>query len=742
MGASGVRTASRLGFAGGSLFWRWVVAVAAGGVVAGVGLILLVTQARALFTAGTVGSAVERIELGPLASRSVVYAADGSVLDLLRDEEDRVPVPLDRMPPHVVQAVLDAEDERFFEHGPLDLRAMTRALVNNVSEGQVTEGGSTITQQLVKTELLGSKQNVNRKIQEAALAIRLQEQLPKTRILERYLNVVYFGNGAYGLQAAAERYFQTDVDKLTVGQAALLAGLIRNPVFADPFNNPDDARARRDLVVDRMVRLGHVPAEEAARIKTEALPTPPPQEPARGSDYFAEYVKQVLLADPRMGADATERISTVFRGGLRIYTTLDPSYQREAEKAVADILPDSGGRFNAALVSVEPGTGAVRALVGGPDFDRTKFNLVTDTQGRQAGSSFKPFTLLAALEAGYIPQDSILGNAPCQIPNPGGVPDPWEPDNVDGQAAGVLTLEQATINSVNCAYARLVKIVGPQKVAEVASKMGITKRLDPNLSITLGSSGVSALDMASAYATLAADGERSTPFVIDRVEDRNGEVIFAGARKPERAISVQDARTVNQVLTQVVQQGTGTAARVPRWQVAGKTGSTDNNADAWFVGYTPTLATAVWMGNPQELVSMYNVGGVARVYGGTFPAQIFGAYTRAALAGQEPVAFAPPDRVRNQRAPRFLEMPGERFANPLTTPMEGNRNGNGIPTPRPSLPIIDGLPDATVPPAPVRPTMPEVIVPTIPGFDDDGYDTPRTSRNRDRPRDRTTIPAE
>ncbi|MDP8938289.1 MAG: PBP1A family penicillin-binding protein [Actinomycetota bacterium] len=738
MGASGVRTASRLVSAGGSLFWRWVVAVAVGGLVAGVGLILLANQARTLFTAGTVGADVERIELGPLASRSVVYAADGSVLDLLRDEEDRVPVTLDQIPPHVVQAVLDAEDERFFDHGPLDLRSMTRALVNNVSEGEVTEGGSTITQQLVKTELLGSKQNVNRKLQEAALAIRLEEQLPKTQILERYLNVVYFGNGAYGVQAAAERYFQTDVGKLTVGQAVLLAGLIRNPVFADPFNNPEDARARRDVVVDRMVVLGHVPSDEAARIKTEALPTPPPQEPARGSDYFAEYVKQVLLADPRMGADVNERISTVFRGGLRIHTTLDPNYQREAERAVADILPDSDGRFNAALVSVEPGTGAVRALVGGPDFDRTKFNLVTDTLGRQAGSSFKPFTLLAALEAGYIPQDTILGSAPCHVPNPGGVPDPWEPNNVDGQAAGVLTLEQATINSVNCAYARLVKLVGPQKVAELATKMGITKPLQPHLSLTLGSSGVSALDMASAYATLAADGERHTPYVIDRVEDRNGEVIFTNEAKPERAVSVQHARTVNQVLTQVVQQGTGTAARVRGWQVAGKTGSTDNNVDAWFVGYTPKLATAVWMGHPEEQIPMYNVGGVSRVYGGTFPAQIFGAYTTAALAGQEPVGFAPPDRVRNQRAPRFLEMPGERFPNPLTTPVDGD--GDGIPTPRPARPSVEDLPEATVPAAPSRPTLPEVTVPTIPEFDDD--ETPRTARNRDRPRDRTTIPAE
>jgi penicillin-binding protein 1A len=744
-GTSAPRTGPSAASRAGTVLGRWAVAVVIGGVVAGLGFILLAGQARALFTAGTVGTDVERIELEPLASRSVVYAADGSVLELLHDEEDRVPVPLDRVPPHVVQAVLDAEDERFFEHGPLDLRSLTRALVKNVSEGEVAEGGSTITQQLVKTELLGSKQNVNRKIREAALAIRMEEQLPKTRILERYLNVVYFGNGAYGLQAAAERYFRTDVDKLTVGQGVLLAGLIRNPVFADPFGNPDEARARRDAIVNRMVVLGHLTAGEAATIKAEGLPTPPPKEPAQGSDYFAEHVKQVLLADERMGADGNERIRNVFRGGLKIHTTLDPNYQRAAEEAVAEILPENDAGFNAALVSVEPGTGAVRALVGGSDFDSTKFNLVTDTSGRQAGSSFKPFTLLAALEAGYIPEDSILGSAPCRIPNPGGIPDPWEPNNVDGQAAGVLTLEQATVNSVNCAYARLVKLVGPQKVAEVATKMGVTKPVQPNLSITLGSDGVSALDMASAYATMAADGERHAPFVIDRVEDRHGEVIFRTTPKGERAISVEHARTVNDVLTQVVESGTGRAARVPNWDVAGKTGSTDNNVDAWFVGYTPKLSTAVWMGHPEELVSMYNVGGVSRVYGGTFPAEIFGAYTAAALAGQEPVDFARPDRTRS-RAPKFLGLPGERP--PLPDPDQAARvvvDDDGGDRGRPAAPATpttlpaEERPVATVPrlPRDTEPT-PQTTIPRIPSW---VYDY--TDRDRDAdPRDRIPRPSD
>ncbi len=264
-----------------SALTRWFIAVAIGGVSVGAGSLLLATQAGMIFTAGTVGPDVQRIELEPLATRSVVYAADGSVLQLLHDEEDRVPVPLERIPPHVVQAVLDAEDERFFEHGALDLRSLTRAMVNNVSEGEVTEGGSTITQQLVKTELLGSKQDVNRKVQEAALAIRLEKQLTKPQILERYLNVVYFGNGSYGLQAAAERYFQTDVDKLTMAQGVLLAGLIRNPVGADPFNSPADARERRDVIVDRMLCWDTCPATRPARSRPTSCPPRRPRRPPR-----------------------------------------------------------------------------------------------------------------------------------------------------------------------------------------------------------------------------------------------------------------------------------------------------------------------------------------------------------------------------------------------------------------------------------------------------------------------------
>ena len=729
---------------GSQVLVRWAVTVAVAGAFLAVTTTRLVGQARAFFTAGKVGSDVAEIELAPLAVRSVLYAADGSIMQYLRGEEDRLPVPIDKVPPHVVTAVLDAEDERYFEHGPLDLRAMTRAMVSNIEAGEIAEGGSTITQQLVKTALLNPKQDLNRKLQEAALAIRLERQMTKTQILERYLNTVYFGNSAYGIQAAAERYYQTDVDKLTLGQGILLAGLIRNPVGADPFNNPQGARDRRDVIVDRMARLGHVTPDQAVELKAEPLPTPMPAPEIDSSNYFTRHVVDQLLNDPRyLGGTDAERNRLVFRGGINIYTSILPSAQAQAEQSITETLPEDRGEFNAALVSVEPGTGAVRAAVSGLNFADHKVDLITG-EGRQTGSSFKMLTLMAALEHGEIPSDSILGSAPCVIPDPNSTDKVWDPANVEGQYAGVMTLTEATVQSVNCAYARLVKLVGPEKVVDVAQRMGIrTAKLQPLLSITLGALEVTPLEMATAYATLANDGEYREPYYIERIEDRVGNVLFKQGGRTERAVSVTHARTVAQTLTQVVARGTGTAARVPGWEVAGKTGSTDENQDAWFVGVTPRLATAVWMGSPAGKVSMYNVGSFPKVYGGTYPAMIFGEYMGQYLADHEPVPFATPDRVPNQRGPKYLSLDGElnpsqsrrtvqqptqQYSNDdgptvTTRPSGGGATQNTLPnvqTPQFTVPTAPPIPDFTVPPRI-----------TIPPIDETPRDTtPTTRRNR------------
>jgi len=693
---------------------RFLVCVTLAGLGVAAGTVLLGRQAVRMFDAGTTGTGGDPISLEPLAVRSVVYARDGSVLATFHEEENRVPISLDKVPPHVVRAVLDAEDDRYYEHGAIDVRALTRAMVVNVQSGGITEGGSTITQQLIKISLLNSAQKADRKIKEAALAIRLESAMTKDQILERYVNAVYLGNHSYGLEAAAETYFGKGVGELSMGQGILLASLIRDPVGADPWNSPKRARERRDIVVDRMLDLGHLSADEAAGIKGEPMPTPPPTPPAQGSDYFTERVKQQLLDDTRLGATPAQRYAAVFKGGLTIRTTLDPGAQAMAEQAVADILPDSGGQFHAALVSVEPTTGAVRALVGGSDFASAKFDLATQG-GKQAGSSFKPFTLMAALESGYQPDDTINGAAPCPIPDPGAVDPIWKPGNVEGEAPGVLTLTDATVLSVNCAYARLVKLVGPAKVVEVAKRMGITHPLQPYLSITLGAQDVSPLDMASAYGTLAADGEHFPPYFVDQVNDADGKVVWKATPKGDRAVSAQNARTETQVLTQVVQRGTGTAARVAGWDVAGKTGTTDEYRNAWFVGYTPTLSTAVWMGSPGADVPMRNVGGIT-VFGGTYPARIWHQFMAGALADTAPVAFPAPDPLSGRSQYRFL--PGE--LREVREPTVASRTPSTDPSPNPvppAPPAVQAAPDPRVAPDPTVPTS-----------------------RRTRPRDTTTVP--
>ena len=627
---------------------RWTAMVAVAGAVLTAVVVVVAATVGRIASSGGEATAIRPITLDPLAARSVVYAGDGSVLAELHSEEYRVPIPLDQVPPHVVRAVLDAEDERFFEHGPLDARSLLRAAVTNVDAGEVEEGGSTITQQLVKLELLTAEKDLGRKLREAVLAIRMEDQFTKTQILERYLNRVYFGNGAYGLEAAARRYFGTDVRQLTLPQAVLLAGLIRFPGGSDPFSDPEAARRRRDVVADRMRFLGHISDEEVAQVKAEPMPTPQPPPAPRSSDYFTERVKQQLLASEALGATPEERYRTLFTGGLSIHTTLDPRAQQLAQHSVTSLLPDDPRGFTAAMVSVEPATGAVRALVGGPSFDQVKFNLATDGEGRQVGSAFKMFTLMAAIEAGILPHDTVSGSHPCPIDNPGSTV--WTPSNVEGQGAGTMTLAAATISSVNCAYARLIKIVGPEKVVDVARRMGVTKPLAPHLSVTLGSEPVTPLQMASAYATLAADGVRHDPYFVERVQGRDGSVVYQHTSAPQRAIAPEHARIVTDVLTQTVSQGTGKAAAVPGRPEGGKTGSTDENADAWFVGFTPQSSTAVWMGAPGARVSMYNVGAFPRVYGGTYPAMMFGAYMTALLDGHPVLGFPgppPPSRPPN-----------------------------------------------------------------------------------------------
>ncbi|MCU1462882.1 MAG: family penicillin-binding protein [Acidimicrobiales bacterium] len=632
--------------AGRVLTWRprHRLLLASASVVAGVTMAMVATGAAtrvAITTLGmTLGVDGTDLSLPPLDQRSTVYADNGQPIAMLYGDGDgnREPITLDRVAPVMVQAVVDVEDANFWRHGGIDVHGLIRAATHNARAGSVREGGSTIAQQLVKNTLVGSERTMSRKLKEIVLADRLERHLGKRAILERYLNTVYFGQGAYGVQAAAETYFGRPASKLDVSQAALLAGLIQSPSGYDPLRHPVDATGRRRAALDRMVDRHHLDPSAAARAGAVPLPTrvtPPP----RPHDYFTAAVARELLADHRLGATVDERRRLLMAGGLRVHTTVDLRLQWIAQQVIADGVP-AGHGLSAALATVDPATGAVRALVGGMNFDASPFDIAADG-GRQPGSSFKPFTLVAALEAGHRPDEPIDGSVPCVIPNPGGTPDPWTPDNFEGERAGVMTITDATAHSVNCAYARLALTVGPAHVADVAHRMGITATLPTVPSLTLGTASVPPLQMAGAYATLAANGTAHHVHLVDRVQRADGSLLFAEKTEGHPAIDPGVAATATDVLTHVLTEGTGRAAALADRPAAGKTGTAEQSQDVWFVGYTPQLATAVWMGDPAHETPIPPLDGKQTV-GGGFPAAMWHAFMTGALLGQPVMAFPPP----------------------------------------------------------------------------------------------------
>lgn len=680
----------------------FVVCVVAGAGLA-LGLLLLVPEVRGIASAAETGRGEDLLQLAELSERSLVYDVNGSVMAVFHAEENRSPVSLDRVPEHVVNAILDVEDDRFWVHGGVDLRSTMRALVTNVQSGEVRQGGSTITQQLVKNALLTPEKSVDRKVREAVLAVRLEDELSKRHILERYLNTVYFGNGAYGVQAAAEKYWAKDVGQLTPSEAALLAGTIRNPVGYDPVRYPEQAKARRALALERMVANGHLDAAAAAEMREAPLPAKLQVPPPPPNDYFVEEVKQRLLDDPRLGETAQERYNAVFRGGLHIHTTFDPAKQDAAQDAVKRRLPNTRGRFTAALASVEPGTGAVRAIVAGDDFNKESYNLATQGK-RQPGSSFKVFVLLAAFDAGYGPNDTIDGTSPCTIKIPGHAP--YTPGNYEGSAGSVGSLTEATAKSLNCAYARLGAHIGLQKVVDMTERLGIPKgRVEALPSMPLGSEEVTPLEMASAYATIANDGIYHAPRFVEKVADRHGKAIFEGPDKGRRAFSVQVARMATQSMRAVVERGTGTRARLPGRQAAGKTGTSQNHENAWFVGFTPQLSTAVWMGNPDANVPMVGVSPCGSVTGGCIPSMIWNAYMSVALSGQPSVPFAAPDPKQIPRARSIRDRFSTRGSTSSTRPTSTvPPAGPVVPTGPEPGPATSIAPPTTDPPEPTTST--------------------------------------
>ena len=601
---------------------------------------------------------------------SMVFAADGSLLTMLHGAQDRETVRLSQVPAALRQAVVAVEDERFWQHRGVDVKSVARAVYANARSGRVVEGGSTITQQYVKNELVGPDRSVRRKLREAALARRLERRYTKERILELYLNAVYFGNGAYGVQTASRRYFGTGVDRLTLGQAALLAGFIQAPSHTDPYERPAAALARRRVVLAKMAELGMVTPDQARLAGDEplALRATPPDEHVP-APYFVERVKRSLLDDERFGATAQARRDLLLGGGLRIFTTLDRAKQAHAEQAVAKVLSRPDRDPSAAVVSLEPATGFVRALVGGRDYygggAQAKFDLAT--QGRRpAGSAFKPFVLAAALEQG-IPLARRYG-APSRLrlPLTGGT---WEVENYEGEGGGGMDLVEATATSVNTVYARLILDVGPAEAVATASRMGVTSPLAAHPSAVLGTNDVTPLEMAAAYATLANRGAAVAPSFVTRVEAADGLVLYDHRHVRRQVLRRETADAEVAVLEEVVRRGTGVEARIGR-PAAGKTGTGQQWRDAWFVGFTPELATSVWVGFADGQRSMVPPATRIRVTGGSWPAQIWQLYTAAALADTPATAFPEPPAagraaVVRRPVPSLVGMPVDRAEDSL-----------------------------------------------------------------------------
>ncbi len=567
-----------------------------------------------------------------VAQTSIVYAADATVLAEWYDTEDRTVVENDVIPEQLKDAVVAIEDKRFYEHSGVDFQAIARALSVNTEAGEVRQGGSTITQQTVKLLFTDGERTLTRKIEEALLALQLETRADKDEVLGVYLNTVYFGRGAYGVESAAHRFFGSTTADLTLAQSALLAGCIQSPTRFDPFVNPAEALDRRNLVLREMRDQGYLTTEEAAEATAEplGLKEDTTVAAAQFAPYFVEYVRRELLAE--LGSER------LYGGGLRIYTTLDPAAQRAAEAASASVLPNPGDP-EVAVAAVRYRDGAVVAIVGGRDFATEQFDLATQGK-RQTGSAFKPFVLAAALEQGYT-LDSMWDASPFETQVKDEI---WHVENYENSiTGGMYTLESATVWSINTVYARLITAVGADKVVDVAHRMGITSEIEPDPAIALGglSRGVSPLEMASAFGTIANGGMAIPPSGVDRVTDVEGTLVYAPNRAGTQAISAEVATTLGDVLNRVYTSGTGQAANFGAWGAV-KTGTAQSWRDAWIVGYSGDLSTAVWVGYPQAQVAMENVHGI-RVTGGSFPAAVWKAFMQVASVSTTPATATSTD---------------------------------------------------------------------------------------------------
>ncbi|MBN2168044.1 MAG: PBP1A family penicillin-binding protein [Actinobacteria bacterium] len=561
------------------------------------------------------------------AQNSKIYAADGTLLATLHGDQNREMMPLSKIPDHMKNAVIAIEDTDFFEHSGVNWKAVVRALWTNVINREVVQGGSTITQQYVKNAYVGAKRTLWRKIQEARLAYELDRKYSKRKIMEMYLNDIYLGQSCYGIYTASYKYFGKNPQELSLSECAMLAAVIRSPSYYDPFLRPEEVKNRRNLVLRVMKDQKFISKGEMEAASAEPMNITSKDQPIveRRYPYFCDYIIE------KMKREYGDQM--VFRGGLRIYTALDPKLQDIAENTVKNMTnPDKGP--DAALVCLDPRTGYIKAMVGGKNYKVSQYNVAADGH-RQAGSSFKTFVLVQALSDGVSPDKTYSSSSPMVIDLPDG--QKWKVSNYSGGGGGQITIESATIRSVNVVYAQMIMDLGPARVASMAKKMGIMTEIDSNPAIALGglTIGVTPLEMASAYGTLANSGKHAVPHSVIKITDADGKVIEENKPEVKGAISSEVSFEANKILQKVVSSGTGTGANIGRPQ-AGKTGTTEDNADAWFVGYTPDLVTAVWVGYPQGRISM---GGMT---GGNLPASIWRSFMSKALEDVPATAFLEP----------------------------------------------------------------------------------------------------
>ena len=553
------------------------------------------------------------------------------MLSILRGEQARIVVPSEAMSPWLKHAIVAIEDKRFYEHRGVDVRGMARAVWADVSNRGTVQGGSTITQQFVKTAYLTSQKTIARKLVEAALAWQLEQRWTKDRILTAYLNTVYFANGAYGVEQASRIYFHHSARTMKPAEAALLAAIPEDPSLWDPVAHPKTAKARRDLVLQQMYAQGYLTESQYDNSLVYPMPDPEkvslPSTQGQAAPYFANYVKDQLVK--RFGPQKT------FGGGLRVKTSLNVNLQQIARDAVHSVLPAGSGP-TAALVAidVQRNPGAVLAMVGGENYHKNQFNLATQGE-RQPGSAFKPFVLATALKENISPQSILTSSKQVTINADGRL---WQVNNYEGEALGPIDLTKAIAYSDNSVFSQLTALVGPRQVKQTAVDLGITTPLQGYFAIGLGAEPATPLEMARAYTAFADGGFRidgsmfgNAPRAVLCLEDAKGNCAEDNEVVQRQMLTSDQAATVDQLLQGVVQYGTGKAAQLPGREVAGKTGTTENYGDAWFVGFTPQLVAAVWVGYPDKLIPMTTEFHGHPVAGGTYPALIWKAFMSKAL---------------------------------------------------------------------------------------------------------------